>query len=110
MAFDASGESGYSAVCAVVGATAPEQAKHLRTLMPHTFFLIPGYGAQGGTAKDAAVCFDKNGAGGIINSSRGIIGAWKKPEYAGLCYAECARKETVKMINDLRNNIEGLND
>ena len=109
------GGLGYSSVCAVVGATAPSQGAELRKQLPGTFFLIPGYGAQGGTAADAAHCFDKNGAGGIVNSSRGIIAAWKKPEYIGKFgdngenYADCARLETVKMIEDLRQNIEGLN-
>lgn len=75
------GESGYSSVGAVVGATWPEEALKLRTIMPFTPFLIPGYGAQGGTAKDAIISMDKNGLGGIINSSRGIIFAYKQKEY-----------------------------
>ena len=75
------GKKGYSQVGAVVGATHPEQAKRLRELMPHTFFLVPGYGAQGATAKDLAVCFDKNGLGAIVNSSRGIIAAYKLDKY-----------------------------
>ncbi|MCL2702158.1 MAG: orotidine-5'-phosphate decarboxylase [Defluviitaleaceae bacterium] len=113
---DLVGTKGYSSVCAVVGATAPAQAKKLRMSMPQTFFLIPGYGAQGGTAADAAVCFNKDGIGGIVNSSRGIIAAWKKPEYAEKygkdagCYADCARSEAIKMIEDLRGHIGGLND
>lgn len=69
---------GYSRVGAVVGATHPEEGKALRERMPHTFFLVPGYGAQGGTAADVAGMFDKQGSGAIVNSSRGIIGAWKK--------------------------------
>lgn len=101
------GMSGYSSVGAVVGATFPDQAKDLREHMPHTFFLVPGYGAQGGTGADAAKCFDKNGNGAVVNSSRGIIAAWKKPEHAGKPYAECARAETVKMIDDLRGHIYG---
>ena len=74
------GKRGYSRVGAVVGATHPEEGKHLRELMPHTFFLVPGYGAQGGTAGDVAGMFDVNGDGAIVNSSRGIIGAWRKSE------------------------------
>ncbi|MBO5099666.1 MAG: orotidine-5'-phosphate decarboxylase, partial [Clostridia bacterium] len=66
------GVNGFSEVGAVVGATHPEQAKRLRELMPHTFFLVPGYGAQGGKAEDLAVCFNKDGLGAIVNSSRGI--------------------------------------
>lgn len=74
------GKHGYSKVGAVVGATHPQEGKRLRELMPHTFFLVPGYGAQGGTAQDVAGMFDQNGDGAIVNSSRGIIGAWKKSE------------------------------
>ena len=74
------GKHGYSKVGAVVGATHPQEGKCLRELMPHTFFLVPGYGAQGGTAQDVAGMFDQNGDGAIVNSSRGIIGAWKKSE------------------------------
>ena len=74
------GKHGYSNVGAVVGATHPEEGKRLRELMPHTFFLVPGYGAQGGTAQDVAGMFDANGDGAIVNSSRGIIGAWRKSE------------------------------
>lgn len=74
------GKHGYSRVGAVVGATHPEEGKHLRNLMPHTFFLVPGYGAQGGTARDVAGMFDEFGSGAIVNSSRGIIGSWKKSE------------------------------
>ena len=72
------GDHGYSRVGAVVGATHPEEGKALRARMPHTFFLVPGYGAQGGTAADVAGMFDEQGSGAIVNSSRGIIGAWKK--------------------------------
>ena len=75
---DSIGAHGYSRVGAVVGATHPEEGKALRARMPHTFFLVPGYGAQGGTAADVAGMFDDNGSGAIVNSSRGIIGAWKK--------------------------------
>ncbi|WP_421783407.1 orotidine-5'-phosphate decarboxylase [Gardnerella sp. KA00771] len=74
------GKHGYSRIGAVVGATHPEEGKHLREIMPHTFFLVPGYGAQGGTAQDVAGMFDANSEGAIVNSSRGIIGAWKKSE------------------------------
>ena len=72
------GVYGYSGVGIVAGATYPEQIKRLRELLPHTFFLIPGYGAQGATAKDIAGAFDENGLGGIVNSSRGIMCAYQK--------------------------------
>lgn len=70
------GKYGYSEVGAVVGATHPEEAARLRKQMPNTFFLIPGYGAQGGSAEMLKVCFDKRGLGGVVNSSRGIICAY----------------------------------
>ena len=69
--------SGYSRVGAVVGATQPEEGAQLRSLMPHTWFLVPGYGAQGGSARDVSGMFDEQGSGAIVNSSRGIIGAWR---------------------------------
>jgi orotidine-5'-phosphate decarboxylase len=104
------GTKGYSAVGAVVGATYPEQAAKLRERMPHTFFLVPGYGAQGGKAEDLAVCFDKNGVGAIVNSSRGIIAAHMKDEYKD-CYSDethfalAARRACINMKNDLRRCI-----
>lgn len=91
------GQYGYSGVGAVVGATYPEQLKELRTELPHTFFLVPGYGAQGGTADDLAGAFDKNGLGAVVNSSRGIMCAWKKEGCAPEEYAQAARREALKM-------------
>jgi orotidine-5'-phosphate decarboxylase len=76
------GESGYSAVGAVVGATFPAAAEKLRRLMPHALFLVPGYGAQGATADDCRPCFDAHGRGAIVNSSRGIIFAWRRLDQA----------------------------
>jgi len=75
--------NGYGNIGAVVGATWPEQLAELRRLMPHTWFLVPGYGSQGGSAKDVAGAFDKNGLGAIVNNSRGIIFADKKGPFAG---------------------------
>lgn len=72
------GASGYSRVGAVVGATHIQDAAGFRSRMPHTMFLVPGYGVQGGTAADAAALFNADGTGAVINSSRGIIAAWKK--------------------------------
>ena len=71
------GESGYSSVGAVVGGTYPEEAAELRKLMPHALFLVPGYGAQGGTAADVAKSFSPDGLGAVVNSSRGIIFAFR---------------------------------
>jgi orotidine-5'-phosphate decarboxylase len=76
------GECGYGAVGAVVGATYPEQLVELRNAMPHTIFLVPGYGSQGGTAKDCAGAFDANGLGAVINNSRGLIFAHSRKPYA----------------------------
>lgn len=104
---DSIGKYGYSAVGAVVGATHPAQAEILRKEMPHTFFLIPGYGAQGGTADDLKVCFNRDGLGGIVNSSRGILCAYKQEKYAGRSYFEAARQACVDMKNDLNRAIKG---
>lgn len=76
------GSGGYSFVGAVVGATYREEAAKLRKQMKNTYFLVPGYGAQGGTAEDAAECFNEDGLGAVVNSSRGIIAAYKSKEYA----------------------------
>ena len=76
------GKHGYSSIGAVVGATHAGQAKSLRGQIPGVFFLVPGYGAQGGKAEDLAACFDSRGLGAIVNSSRGIIAAYKTPRYA----------------------------
>ena len=76
------GREGYSYVGAVVGATYPEMGKVLRKLMPKTFILVPGYGAQGGKGKDLVHFFNKDGLGAIVNSSRGIIAAYKQEKYA----------------------------
>ncbi len=104
---DSIGKYGYSAVGAVVGATHPAQAEILRKEMPHTFFLIPGYGAQGGTADDLKVCFNKDGLGGIVNSSRGILCAYRQGKYAGRSYYEAARQACIDMKNDLNRAIKG---
>lgn len=102
---DSIGEYGYSEVGAVVGATHPEEAKNLRNRLPHTFFLIPGYGAQGGSAEMLKVCFDKRGLGGVVNSSRGILCAYKNAKYAGLGYADAARAACGDMRKDLQDAI-----
>lgn len=81
LAQESQGECGYGSVGAVVGATYPEQLTLTRQRMPHTWFLVPGFGAQGGTAKDAAGAFDESGFGALVNSSRGIIFAHNRKEY-----------------------------
>jgi len=90
---------GYSCVGAVVGATYPEEAEFLRNRLKSTFFLVPGYGAQGGSAENAAKSFDENGRGAIVNSSRAIIAAWKKSDGD---YKTAAREEALKMQDELR--------
>ena len=76
------GESGYHAIGAVVGATYPDQLAEMRGALPGCWFLVPGYGAQGGNAADVAAAFDADGLGAVVNSSRGIIFAYERPEYA----------------------------
>ena len=100
------GESGYSAVGAVVGATYPQQGTALRARMPHTFFLVPGYGAQGATGKDIAGCFDANGNGAIVNASRSILTAWKKRE--GVDFDVAARDEALRMREDLCSSLKEM--
>ncbi len=81
LAVRTAGAGGYGAIGAVTGATYPRQLAELRTLMPHAWFLVPGYGAQGATARDVAGAFDRDGLGAIVNSSRGIIFAHSRTEY-----------------------------
>lgn len=96
------GKKGWSAVGAVVGATHPEDLKNLREKYPQIFFLVPGYGAQGGKAKDVQYAFDQFGHGAIVNSSRGIMCAWKKTEDGtGMDYQEAAKAEAIRMRNDI---------
>ncbi|MBQ2697823.1 MAG: orotidine-5'-phosphate decarboxylase [Clostridia bacterium] len=95
------GVYGYGKVGAVVGATYPEQLARLRALLPHTFFLVPGYGAQGGGGRDAAAAFDENGLGAIVNSSRGILNAWSKKGLDGRDFVKAAREEALRMRDDL---------
>lgn len=97
---DEVGKCGYTSVGAVTGATYPAELSKLRKLMPHSYFLVPGYGAQGGTAADVKVAFNKDGLGAIINSSRGIIFAWEK-EKDERTYGAAARAAVLKMKKDL---------
>ena len=96
--------NGYSYVGAVVGATYPEQGKILRKVMPKTFILVPGYGAQGGKGADLVHFFNEDGLGAIINSSRGIIAAYKQEQYASYGeegYADAARAAVIAMREDI---------
>ncbi|MDA7978124.1 MAG: orotidine-5'-phosphate decarboxylase [Pirellulales bacterium] len=102
-----SGECEYGDIGAVVGATYPEQLAELRQAMPHTWFLVPGYGAQGGGAADVAAAFDKRGLGAVVNSSRGIIFAHNKEpyktSYGESRWQDAVRAATEDMIRDLRS-------
>lgn len=104
------GKYGYSSVSAVVGATYPKQLKELRKLAPHTFFLIPGYGAQGGKAEDIALGFDKNGLGGIVNATRSLMSAYKsemwKTKYKEEDFALATRAEAIRMRDELNSAIK----
>ncbi|MBQ9135385.1 MAG: orotidine-5'-phosphate decarboxylase [Lachnospiraceae bacterium] len=94
----------YSYVGAVVGATYPEQGKILRKVMPNTFILVPGYGAQGGKGADLVHFFNEDGLGAIINSSRGIIAAYKQEQYASFGaenYADASRQAVIDMQKDI---------
>ncbi|ADO77610.1 orotidine-5'-phosphate decarboxylase [Halanaerobium praevalens] len=100
------GESGYSNLAAVVGATYPKELKAIRAQLDSVFFLIPGFGAQGGGAADIKAGFDKNGRGAVVNSSRGINFAYRKAEYADLGpenYAQAARAAAQKMKKEINN-------
>lgn len=104
---DLVGENGYSSIGAVVGATYPEQLKELREIMPKSYFLIPGYGAQGGKASDIALGFDNNGLGGIVNASRSLMCAYKsdlwKDKFAEEDYAKATRAEAERMRDELNS-------
>lgn len=96
-------ESGYSPCGAVVGATYPKQLTELRAAMPHTFFLIPGYGAQGGAANDIVGAFDKNKSGAIINSSRALMCAYKKAGDDGTNFKACTKDAVIAMRDDINS-------
>lgn len=95
----------YSGVGAVVGATYPEQLTELRKRLPHTFFLVPGYGAQGGSADGIKGAFDTNGIGAIINSSRAIMCAWKKQNLSQEDFAKAARIEAIRMRDEINSSL-----
>ncbi len=99
----------YSYVGAVVGATYPEMGKILRKLMPKSFILVPGYGAQGGKAEDLVHYFNADGLGAIVNSSRGIIAAYKKEAYARFGaehFGEASRQAVIDMVEDIRRVLD----
>lgn len=98
---DNMGKHGYSSVGAVVGATYPEQLAEMRRALPNTFFLVPGYGAQGGGAEGVSHGFDANGLGAVVNSSRAVMCAYQKEECDEKDYAGAARRECIRMKEDI---------
>ena len=99
----------YSYVGAVVGATYPEMGKILRKVMPKTYILVPGYGAQGGKGKDLVHFFNEDGLGAIVNSSRGIIAAYKQDAYAKFGpenFGEASRAAVEDMVADIKGALE----
>ncbi len=103
------GKYQYSSVAAVVGATYPEQLKQIRKVAPHTYFLIPGYGAQGGKANDIALGFDSKGLGGIVNASRSLMCAYKSENWKNQVteeeYYKATRLEALRMRDELNQAI-----
>lgn len=103
-------EGDYSNVGAVVGATYPEMGKTLRQLMPKSFILVPGYGAQGGSGKDLVHFFNEDGLGAIVNSSRGIIAAYQLEKYKNFGdkdFAKASRQAVLDMIEDIATSLKG---
>ena len=99
----------YSYIGAVVGATYPEMGKVLRKVMPKSYILVPGYGAQGGKGKDLVHFFNEDGLGEIVNSSRGIIAAYKQEKYANYgeeAFADASRAAVEDMVADIRGALE----
>ncbi len=103
------GKYGYSSIGAVVGATFKSDGLKLREIMKKVYFLVPGYGAQGGTAEDVAVCFNEDGLGALVNSSRGIIAAYKNEGYKGRFsereFGLAAREAAVVMRDDINKEL-----
>jgi orotidine-5'-phosphate decarboxylase len=95
------GESGYSSIGAVIGATFPEEGSRLRTLMPKALILVPGYGAQGGSAKAASECFNDDGLGAIVSSSRGITYGFGDPDISREAFVQSVRENTRRMIDEV---------
>jgi len=100
------GEHGYSSIGAVVGATFPDEGRRLRALMPQAILLVPGYGAQGGSAQSAAACFHDDGMGALVNSSRGITYKYSGPDISRQAFARTVRENTQKMIYDITSALK----
>ena len=104
------GDSGYSCVGAVVGATYPREARRLREIMPEQIFLVPGYGAQGATAEDCAAAFREDGTGAIVNASRSVIYAYDKPGCAGGDGRQAVVSAARAMAAEIRGAVDGARE
>ena len=100
------GECGYSSIGAVIGATFPEEGRRLRALMPRALILVPGYGAQGGSAESAAACFNNDGLGAVVSSSRGITYKYSRSDLPCRAYVEAVRENALKMIDDINSALK----
>ena len=100
------GDSGYSSIGAVVGATFPEEARKLRQLMSKSIFLVPGYGVQGATAKDAVACFNPDGLGAVVNASRSITYTHSAHTISYEQFAEAVHKSTTNMISEITRALQ----
>ena len=100
------GESGYSSVGAVIGATFPEEGRKLRRLMPSALILVPGYGAQGGSAESAAACFNNDGLGAVVSSSRGITYKYSSPDLPCQAFMGAVRENTLRMIDEITSALK----
>jgi orotidine-5'-phosphate decarboxylase len=98
---DLIGESGYSSIGAVIGATFPEDARRLRALLPRAFILVTGYGAQGASSQGAAACFNADGLGAIVNSSRGITYAFRNENVTKEQFVKSVRENTLRMRDEI---------
>ncbi len=99
------GKNGYSSIGAVVGGTHKEEGEHMRKIMGRTYFLVPGFGAQGAKASDLAGFFNDDGLGAIINSSRGILGAYKSEKYKNQSFADAARNAAIDMRDEINKEL-----
>ena len=95
------GDSSYSSAGAVVGATFPDDARRIRSLMPQAFILVTGYGAQGASSQNAALCFNPDGLGAIVSSSRAITYACPDEDLNSRSFVKCVRENTLRMIDDM---------
>ncbi len=100
------GDSGYSSIGAVIGATFPEEGRRLRALMPRALILVPGYGTQGGSAESAAACFNDDGLGAVVSSSRGITYKFPTPDLPCHAFVQIVRENALRMIDDITSALK----